>query len=104
MAFDVTPTSGEGPYLFTADVNRKALVNGVYYKATVRSSGSTSNCPSSGNGAELSEVLVQELLKNGQVSYESSVPVGNCTTFTLRLIGMSTNVVVSQASVSVNNL
>lgn len=105
MAFTVAPTSGDSPYILSADIINSGEIDGVEYEASVRSSLGTGSCPAFGSSTPLSSALVNELLTTGSVETGlSSVPVGNCRAFTIRISRVSDGVLVSTASTFVDNV
>ena len=105
MAFAVTPTSGPSPYILTADIAAKVGINGGYYTASVSSSVAVGSCPAQGVSVPLSASAVETLLNVGSVnSGVGTIPAGSCRTFTLYIRRVSDNVVITESSVSVDNV
>ena len=105
MAFAVTPTSGDAPYILTADFANSHNIDGVNYAIEVRTSMREGSCPFDSAGSLLSASIVDSLLADGTVnSGFDTVDSGSCRVFTLRLRRLSDNMVLSRESVSVDNI
>lgn len=105
MAFDVTPTSGESPYLFTATFLNKDTFNTGLYVLEFRSATSASACPASAISGNSNPAVAAALLNNG--SYEAvgaDVPAASCRTYGLYIRLVSDNSIVSSSLVNVNNI
>lgn len=98
------PTSGEPPYTLSADINGAEFIDNVYYRASVRSSGATGNCPTRGTAAPLSPTSLNALIKTGTTTSTLDVPLGDCRTYTLEIFDVSDNSLVAEASTSVDNV
>lgn len=105
MAFDVTPTSGEAPYLLTATIANAVNVDGVRYSMSVRSLVEEGSCPAFGNMSPLSQGDLDTLLAGGAVTTPyPTVPDGSCRAITLRLTRLSDGVGIQTETITVNNL
>lgn len=104
MAFDVTPTSGAGPYTFTAVFDDPTFIDGVNYSISVRSSGAVGSCPQRGSAEPFPPADIATLLNTGSVTVTFVIPAGSCRTFTLDVLRVSNNTSVANSSVSVNNV
>lgn len=104
MAFDVTPTSGAGPYNFTSVIDNPALVDGVVFSAEFRGLTELDSCPLNGLDGSNNAMVASELLANG--SYSASAPVGSgsCRAFTFLIRRLENNAIVSQSTVFVDNV
>lgn len=105
MAFTVTPTSGEGPYAFQADIVNNFLIDGINYTASVMTSDQVGSCPVVGATSGLSPTNVAKLV-NGEVvvSGAPSVPSGSCRASTLAIKRVSDDVVIASSSVQIDNV
>ena len=104
MAFSVTPTSGDAPYVLTANIANSALIDGVKYAVSVAYSSSSGSCPAEGSEVYLTPIQIDTLLTTGSFTSYSAVNTGNCRTFTLEIIRVLDSVVVDSSSVSVDNV
>lgn len=103
MAFTVTPTSGAGPYVLSADIENSQNIDGLNFSAFLGSSNGVGFCQARGNTAFPSNLL--DLLVSGQtVTVPTEVDEGNCRTFTLEIIRLSDNDVISFANALVDNV
>lgn len=103
MAFEVTPTSGEAPYLFTAIIDNASLIDGVLYTATVMYSTSPNSCPLEGNSTPWNAGQINDLINGNGTTVNTSVNPGICRTWTLNVFRVSDSTVVASSSVSVDN-
>lgn len=105
MAFDVTPTSGDAPYTLTATFVEPQLVDGVLYRAELRSNTQAGACPPAGAGVSNDAAGVASLLSTGvYVTPSETVPAGSCRRITFDIIRVADSVRVSRESVTVSNL
>lgn len=104
MAFDVTPTSGEAPYTFTANVENATLIDGVLYSASVMYSTSSESCPLVGNSTAWSSEQVNNLIFGDSRILNQNVNPNTCRTFTLEILRVSDSTVVASSNVSISNL
>lgn len=103
MAFNVTPTSGATPYLFTADFENKdnfSLGNFTLYAYAISGEGV---CPAPSFGGSGLPDMSQSLLNDGSYTMSSgSVPVGSCRVFNLVIKDIS-GVVIDNKTVAIDN-
>lgn len=105
MAFNVAPTSGTVPFVFTADFySRYALDTGLYrlqfYVNTMEGS-----CPN-GNplGTSQTEPVLAILDTGTYIQTTGYIPIGSCRTVTLVIREVETNEIISQEMVNIDNL
>lgn len=104
MAFDVTPTSGAGPYTFTASyVDTLGIELGLYV-TEFRSTTAAGLCPGPESSGTNSPASALDLLNTGTVVLTSSVPAGSCRRFVNLVRRVSDNVIVSEMDVYVDNI
>ena len=103
MAFDVTPTSGDSPYDFTATFDSRVSLDHDRYSLSLQSSEAEGSCPALGTSVSLGNGATS-LLETGAYSTLNSVPAGSCRTYTLRIRDHVTNTYTSVASVQVTNI
>lgn len=104
MAFTVTPTSGAGPYVFTAVFAAKESLFTDRYGLEVRPRTSVGSCPApavSGTQAPSAEV---NLLNTNSYTAPNPIAVGSCLVSTVVIRDLATGLVISQASAQVSNL
>ena len=105
MAFNVTPTSGDSPYVVAATVSDSVLIDGVNFYADVRTSISENICPLNGSSSPWSAFNVDNLINGGNVTTSyPNVPAGSCRAITLRILRVSDDYVVDIATVYVDNV
>ena len=104
MAFTVTPTSGAGPYVFTAQFANKDNLFYDLYVLEVRPRTAVGSCPApatSGTQAPGAESL---LLSSDSYTTVPSVDAGSCLVSTVVIRNTVTGDIVDQASASVDNI
>lgn len=105
MAFTVTPTSGDGPYVLSAEIEGADLINGLYSMATVVNSVAVGSCPPRGSGPSLDRSIVDSLVAGNEVQLPTAnVPSGSCRSFTLSIVRLSDNAIISSEIATVDNL
>lgn len=103
MAFDVTPTSGDAPYNFTATIESDMLIDNVKYSISLRSSGGSGTCPAEGTTTNI-PIGATSLLESGSYTVVDSVPADVCRAYTLSIRDIETNTVISTATVQISNI
>lgn len=104
MAYSVTPTSGAGPYVFTAEFSNRDHLFFDLYALEVRPRTGVGSCPApavSGTQAPGAESL---LLASDSYTTIPSVDAGSCLVSTVVIRNTVTGDIVSQASASVDNI
>ena len=104
MAFDVTPTSGAGPYTATAIINDAYLIDGVNYYAELRTSISEGVCPTQGQASPVDQAIVNQLIMDGSAVLTNLVADGSCRAYSFRLRRVDDDVVVSSSTAFVDNV
>ncbi len=105
MAFSVTPTSGNAPYVFTANISNKANLMPGYYSLEFRGVGAVGSCPSDGiPGNNIPLAVEQIMATNSYTQVSPNVMPGACRVSTLIIRDLKTNSIVSQSTVQVSNL
>ena len=105
MAFTVTPTSGEPPYTFTADINSKMNIDNVHYALEFRTSTSTTSCPVGVQSGSNQLPPVNALLNTGTfIQNGGAVPVGSCKAHSLIIVDLSDNSVIDYMNVDIDNI
>lgn len=103
MAFDVAPTSGTGPYTFTADFLDKDSFGHGYTLHFFRSSTTAGVCPP-GSSADIPEVeIANSLLTDGVAVRQANVSPNFCVTYALVIEDDLGNVIDAQY-VNVSNI
>lgn len=102
--FDVTPTSGAAPYIFTTGLNDRYGLDVGLYSLRFYEESAVGSCPPPGTTGQARGSVASNLLNNGTATIGQTVPSGNCVTYTLVIIEGATNNIVSQASVNVDNI
>lgn len=104
MAFTVTPTSGEAPYLYEAEViNRDGIDLGLY-TVEYRFVTSVGSCPASALSGTNSPGNALALLNVGSFVSQSSVAAGSCRGSVFLVRRLSDNAIISQMSVNIDNV
>ena len=103
MAFNVTPTSGDGPYTFTAEFLNKDAFNFGYQLRFSESEPAVGACPPPASASLVIPSIATGLLANGTANRASVIPDGECRTFKIEVRGLS-NEVLDMQYVSVSNI
>lgn len=103
MAFDVTPTSGDSPYVLTAVLGNKEEINGIYYSLELYTSNQVGSCFLGVASGAVAPSWAQSLLNNGAYTVNTSVNVGSCRTYTLIIRDLTTNDVLDSKNVYIDN-
>lgn len=104
MAFDVTPTSGAGPYTFTASYADRLGIDLGLYAVMFTSSSSVGSCPTGGIGGSPDLVTASALYNTGTAVTIADVPSGSCRRYSTYIRRLSDNAIVSQMSAFVDNV
>lgn len=102
MAFSVTPTSGAGPYILSLDLANKVLIDGVFYGLVVSFAEESGVCPSS--GFMTTTTVRNALLSSGTYTRTGDIEPGICGVYKVDVVDLSTSVIISTASVSIDNV
>lgn len=104
MAFDVTPTSGAGPYVFTVEFTNKESLFTNRYGLEIRPRTNLGSCPAPATSGTRAPGAESQVLATDSYTSITDVPSGSCLVSTIVIRNLVTNEIVSQMSVSVNNL
>ena len=105
MAFDVTPTSGDSPYEFTATfLNKGSFATGLYI-LEYRTATTAGSCPASAMTGTSNPAAAATLLDTGSLTVVGGdVPAGSCRTYGLYVRLASDSSIVSSSMATVNNV
>lgn len=103
MAFSVTPTSGDAPYTFTAQISDAVNIDGGRYTLLFQSTTAVGSCPPLGSSTNVPGG-VDALLATGQSTDTVDVPAGSCRTYTLRIRDNELGTYISSENVQVSNV
>lgn len=105
MAFTVTPTSGDGPYVLAANITDSDLIDNVNYQATIRHTSLVGSCPPPYTGNVLSAVNTARIVAGESVELTATnVPAGSCRTFSIEITRVSDSLVIDSSFTAVDNL
>lgn len=104
MAFDVTPTSGAGPYTFSIDFLNKESLDANLYEFEARPRTATGSCPAPATTGSRSTGAENAFLMNDEYVTLTDVAPGSCFVVTVLIRNTQTGDVVSQASANVDNV
>lgn len=104
MAFSVTPTSGNQPYVLNATFNSKIAFSTGLYSLNVYKSVGTGGCPLPSVTVESMPAIADALLANGTFTATDSVLTGYCRVYNLVIRAVATGDILGQSNVSVNNV
>lgn len=102
MELTVTPSSGDGPYILSADIFNKSVIDGVRYDLLAYSQSAVGECPIPTSSPNT--IVRDSLLYQGFFSRNQSVPVGSCNVYKVDIVDLATSDIVSTQSVSIDNL
>lgn len=103
MAFTVTPTSGEGPYVLDALISNREMIDDVNYGLRVMRSNAETPCPVVATGVSIGPI-VEAFLAGNEYADALTIPNDLCRTYTVVLTDLSTNTVIGEISQSVSNI
>ena len=104
MAFTVTPTSGDAPYVFTAEFDNIESFIPQRYLLLFRSNTSVGSCSSSISG-NFNPTAAADLLNEGVYTLESpSVPVGSCNRYRITVYDVVNNSSLENVDVTIDNV
>lgn len=103
MAFDVTPTSGAGPYTFSAVISDPANIDGIRYSLEFYNAAATGSCPSPLSGS-MNAQAATDILNNGFWIRPQTVPSGDCRASMLLVRDLLTNTVISSVTINIDNI
>ena len=105
MAFSVTPTSGVGPFVLSANIANSAFIDNINYRASIVSDQAIGSCPALNAGAVLPPSVVNTLIAEGSVVLADLViPSGSCRSYTLRLFTVEGAVLLQSSYATINNV
>ena len=103
MAFDVTPTSGDAPYVFTANLAFDGRIDFVNFSLEFRVTTQTGSCfVGVSEGTNLVNAA-QAILDSGTYTLNSSFDVGSCATVSLIIRDLLSGDVFDYANVFIDN-
>lgn len=103
MAFTVTPTSGDAPYVYTADFSSKDLIDGVSFDLEARTTVLENECFVGVSDGVNSPTIVNNLLDTGSHTSMTSVGAGYCRTVSLIIRSLVTGQVVDYMNITIDN-
>ena len=103
MAFDITPTSGDAPYLLSASFENSVSF-GHGYELIVRRSGTMGSCNTVVTTGPLEPVIADALLSAGQYSIPDTVAAGRCDVYKIYIRNTSTGDIIDPMIATINNL
>ena len=103
-AWGVSPISGTGPYIFTADIVFKELIDNINYKLEGFVSLTENQCNSGAPTLAIPEVNINSLLSSGTFTRDASVAVNFCYKSRIQIRDLINNVVIDFKDCYVNNL
>lgn len=104
MAFTVTPTSGAGPYVFTAEFTDKASLFTDRYELEVRPRTGVGSCPSPVSTGTRAPGAEAQLLSTDSYTSAANIDIGSCMVSTIVIREIASGLIISQASAQVSNL
>lgn len=105
MAFDVTPTSGQPPFVFTADFSARYGLDAGYYFLQFYINTEVGFCPNGDPLGTTHPANALALLETGIYTQSAGpIPSGSCRTSTLVIREVGTNNIVSQAIANIDNV
>lgn len=104
MAFDVTPSSGAGPYTLTASFANASLLDGVTYALELRASIQDVSCNTGMSEGTNQPGAVQSLLDTGSHVAEQPVNPTLCRTYSLIIRDVVNNTVIQFTNAYIDNL
>lgn len=103
MAFTVTPTSGDAPYVYTADFTGKDVIDGVSFSLEARTTVLVNECFLGMSDGVNSQTIVDNILNTGSHTSMTSVGAGFCRTVSLIIRNMNTGMVVDYKNITIDN-
>ena len=104
MAFDVTPTSGGGPYTYTSAITDKEKFDTGFYRLEFAISSSAESCPSSPEGGTLVSEAASSILATDEWIRQDSFTSGLCHSAILRVVRSRDNLIVDYMIASVDRI
>ena len=104
MAFSVTPTSGAGPYVFTAEFTNKESLFSNQYQLEVRPRTGEGSCPAPATSGQRASGAEANLLNSSSYTSVATIPEGSCMTSTVVIRDLDTGTVISQETAQIDNL
>lgn len=103
MAFTVTPTAGDAPYVLNATFDNIASIDFINYSLELRSSSQVGSCFMDVSEGPDTPSISQSLLASGSATLLNSVPAGSCSTRSLIIRDLSTNAIIESQNVYIDN-
>ena len=105
MAFAVTPTSGEGPFTYTASFANKLGFDLGLYSLEFRGGSAVGSCPASGISGTNVVAAVNSLLETGSwLSSGTVIPPGSCRTTSLIIRLVADGSIIEESLAQINNV
>lgn len=104
MAFTVTPTSGDAPYILSADIADKVNIDGVNYALEVRPNTTIGSCLVGISTDPSNTNIVQSLLATDSYMVSGNVNVGSCRTYSLIIRDLRTDTIISSENAVIDNV
>ena len=105
MAFDVTPTSGEVPYVYTSEILNKESFDLGVFRLELKTLTQVGSCSPSGDTGVMNVPGATALRRfDTYTQTTQSVPPGNCRQSNLIVRDLRTGEVVSIMSVAISNV
>lgn len=104
MALSVAPSSGEAPYVFTAEFGNKTAADNITYSIEAAGIAAAEACPLDLDYVPLNSVITTAF-RNGDVyTRNTNIPLTNCYSLVVRIRDLRSNLIVQSRVVSVNNI
>jgi len=105
VAFNVTPTSGGVPYVYTSVFLNKDAFSYGFFRLELKTLTQSGSCAVGGDSGVMNTIGASSLLANDTYTQTTQpVPVGSCRQANLIVRDLRTNTVVSLMSVAINNV
>lgn len=103
MAFNVTPSRGGAPYVFTAEFTDQVNFLPSRYTLLFRNNSTVGSCASSVSGNS-NPTAAQALMQNNTYTLSGpSVPAGSCNRYRITVYDVITDMSISSLDVTVDN-
>lgn len=104
MALNVTPRDGAPGNLYTIEFENKSSLYTDLYDFEVRPRTAVGNCPAPTTTGQRSTAAENSFLATDTFTTSTDVALGSCSVLTALIRNVETGTIVSQQSVSVDNL
>lgn len=103
MSFDVDPSAGSGPFLFTWNCENKQLINGVDFDLIATYSSLFNTCPTALLSSNRLPQLENGLMADDEQVISFSMPANVCRSVGIFVVRVSDSSVVDSRTVNFNN-